>query len=303
MSKKLLIIIAVQSALVVSIGGVAVGLSLRAPAPHHVKAKKPVVHDEDDAESESPAEEEAPPSKHAKHESPKHEPAKHDEEPAHEEAPPKKDAKHEAPAKHDEAPAKKDAKHDEPAKKLVDDEHELHALAGPKDPLEAFSWLDDGNGRWVQGVTKTRDAQATRASVTRQFTPWAMVVTCADGRVTPETIFDVAPGALASVRLVTLKPEPALLTASDVAVRRFGPRVLVVLGHAGCDDGSGREMSAQVTALTQKLYSKKSIRQQLQKNALLVLRATYDLESGKVRWLDSEDAHDESASASPVGGH
>lgn len=294
MSQKLVIVIAVQSMLVLGLGGVAVGMSVsrsHAPAPLAKKARpRPVVEPTDEHET-APAEEEAAPAPRKKPEV------------AHEPDEPKS-AKpvvkpHEAPS--DEAHSAKS--HDEVAKPSHEAVITAAPPGGPKEPLEAFAWLDEGNGRWMQGFTKTRDIVAARSASASSFKPWAMVLTCSDGRASPEAVFDAAPGAFVSLRAVTLKVDDAVLKGTELAVRRFSPRVVVVLGHAGCEDGSGKDAAAQVTALTQKLFARKPIRERLQKNSLLVLRATYDLETGKVRWLDSEDAHDTTAAATPAAGH
>lgn len=271
------------------------------PAASHAKKKAPAPEDEAAAEEEAAAEPEpepAPPPKKKKSAHAKAEAAKAaQEDPEAADAEP---AKHEAPAK-----AEKTAK-GEKAAKPEKDAHPKEELAPllapvPKDPLEVFAWLDEGNTRWSQGVSKSRDVVAQRGAMAKTFAPWAVVVTCADGRAVPEAIFDAAPGSLATLRPVVLKADATTVSAVELALKRFPAPVLVVLGHQGCDDGSGREVDEQVTQVTAKVLAKKPIRDRVKGGHLLVLRATYDLESGHVRWLDSEEGkHDKSASAEPV---
>lgn len=304
---------AVQSALVLGLGGLAVGVSMSgsdAPPAAHAKKKAPLPEDEAAAEEDAePEPEPAPPPKkkksaHAKAEAVKaaeEEPEAADAEPA---------PKHEAPEKAEKvAKAEKAAKPEKAEKAEKPEKGDAHAkeelaplLAPvPKDPLEVFAWLDEGNTRWSQGVSKSRDVVAQRGAMAKAFAPWAVVLTCADGRAAPEAVFDAAPGSLATLRAVVLKADAATVSAVELAMKRFTPPVLVVLGHQGCDDGSGREVADQVTQVTAKVLGKKLIRERMKAGQLLVLRATYDLESGRVRWLDSEDGkHDKSASAEPA---
>ncbi|MCU0701178.1 MAG: hypothetical protein MUC96_32110 [Myxococcaceae bacterium] len=174
MSRKLLIVIGVQSALVLGLGGAALGLSLSGggEAPAHAKAKKkkakapPVEEDVEDDEAHDEADAEEPSAAKAK-------PARkarvaHSPEPLTEEAaaePPAvphaaaKTQAHEAESKGGTKPKAAAA----PTKAGADahaDPHvdELHPLpAAPKEPLEALAWLDEGNARWAQGVSRSRD--------------------------------------------------------------------------------------------------------------------------------------------------
>lgn len=305
-SQKLIIVVAVQSALVLGLGGLAVGVSMSgsdAPAAAHVKKKAPPPEDEVAAEEEEapePEPEPAPPPKKKKAAHAKAAPAKaeHDEAEAE---PAQKPDPHAKPAKAD---AHGKAEKPDPHAKgheVAKEELAPLLLPVPKDPLEVFAWLDEGNTRWSQGVSKSRDVVAQRGAMAKTFAPWAVVLTCADGRGAPEAVFDAAPGALATLRSVVLKADAPTVSAVELAMKRFSPPVLVVLGHQGCDDGSGREVAEQVTQVTAKVLAKKVVRDRVKGGQLLVLRATYDLESGRVRWLDSEEGkHDKSASAEPV---
>lgn len=310
-SQKLIIILAVQSALVLGIGGVALGMSAHepAPAPHKKSKKKPPPPAESEEEDETAAHEEEAPKK-AKHK-PAHAEAEPDEpkghaasaekhethaaEPEHP-APPAKSAKHPAEPEHP-APPAKGAKHPEP-------EHgePPKLAAGPKDSLEAFAWLDEGNTRWTQGHVKSRDLVAVRERLAARFEPWAMVVSCGDGRAVPEAVFDAGPGSVVSVSTPSLEPSASFLTMIERPLKQFSPKVVVILGHAGCGKG---DPGAMVTRLAEKVMSGKLARKRLEASELLVLRATYDLSSGRVRWLDSEesDGHAQSAAAVPSGHH
>jgi carbonic anhydrase len=278
-SQKLVIIVAVQSALVVGIGGVALGRSMTGPAAHG-KAKAKRHHPAPEAEP-APAEHEPHAAKKPAHPAESSEPAhaadgQHTAEPAGDKAVPALTA----------ASPKDDHGRPDAAAQPVP----LRAVAPrPRDPLEAFAWLDEGNSRWAQGHLKSRDLVAQREASAGQVEPWAMVVTCSDGRAAPEAVFDTGPGAISSVRWPSLKPVLVLSNTIDAMVRRHAPKVVVILGHEGCEDLTA-PAAATVTALSVKVLASKDVRARIQANALLVLRASYDLKTGRVRWLDSEES-------------
>ncbi|MDX2008727.1 MAG: carbonic anhydrase [Myxococcaceae bacterium] len=303
MSRKLLIVIAVQSALVLGLGGAALGVSMSGASevPAHAKSKKkkakaPPVEEDGEAEaSHDDGAEEAP----AKPVKKAH--AAHAPEPAADEHAQQAAEQH-AAAKAHEAESrggpKKKAALAPPKPGAEPHADELHPLpmAAPKEPLEALAWLDEGNARWAQGVSRTRDLVRLRQDLAAGFSPWGLVASCADGRVVPEAVFDVPPGALVTLKSPVLKADAAFVSGLELGLRKHPAKVVVLLGHAGCDDGSGRSIEEQVTAVAGKVMGKKALREQARSGKLLVLRATYALDSGRIRWLDSEEAaHDESA--------
>ncbi len=311
MSQKLIIILAVQSALVVGIGGVALGMSAHEPAPAaHKKSKKkppPPVAEADEGDDEAPAEDEAP--KKAKHK-PAHPDAEAHAEAGpkgHHEDPPSKGEQHATEPEHP-APvkgAKPSAEPEAPAKSAKHPAEPEHAeppklAGGPKDPLEAFAWLDEGNTRWTQGHVKSRDLVALRERLAARFEPWAMVVSCGDGRAVPEAVFDAGPGSVVTVSTPSLEPTAPLLATLERPLKQFSPKVVVVLGHAGCGKG---DPAALVTRLSEKVMAGKLARKRLEASELLVLRATYDLSSGRVRWLDSEESDGRAQAAAVPSGH
>lgn len=286
-ASKLVLVIGVQSVLVLALGGVAVGVSLSrgAHAEPVTKQKKKkvaravVAHDapeETEPAAEEPDASSAPERPHAKTEEPVHaDRPGHPEKPAHAEE-----------AAHAEKP------------------EELHPIVapGPSTPAEIFAWLDEGNGRWAQGVTRPRDVLAFREKTAKAWAPQALVLTCADGRAEPDVLFDTGPGSLVTLRGAVLRGDASVLTGVETLLRRHGVKVVVVLGHEGCDDGSGRSVEAIVSAATGKLFSRPMIQKRIKANELLVLRARYELDSGTVRWLDSEEPR-AAAPSGPSGHH
>ncbi len=101
--------------------------------------------------------------------------------------------------------------------------------------VEILARLLEGNRRFAQG----RPAQADRSPECRRAlaqgqTPVALIVTCADSRVSPEYVFDQGLGELFVVRTAG-----ALLDAIGAESVRFGFAALkiklaIAMGHSGC---------------------------------------------------------------------
>src|SRR6201995_640818 len=92
-------------------------------------------------------------------------------------------------------------------------------------------------GRFASERARYQDLAATGQS------PSIMVIGCVDSRVSPEVIFDAAPGELLVVRNVAnivppYQPDHATQHGTSAAlefgVQALGVRHIVVLGHAHC---------------------------------------------------------------------
>jgi hypothetical protein len=105
--------------------------------------------------------------------------------------------------------------------------------------------------------------------------------------VSPSALFDAELGSVVSILTPTLRADAVLVSFAEQALAKHRPKVLVVLGHAGCED-TPVEGAQRVTAATAKILAKRALREHVKAGRLLILRAHYDVVSGRVRWLDSE---------------
>lgn len=64
--------------------------------------------------------------------------------------------------------------------------------------------------------------------------PRVMVVSCADSRVPPETVFHLQPGELFANRAFGNIVDKTILASLEYGVEHMNCRVLVVMGHTGC---------------------------------------------------------------------
>lgn len=103
-------------------------------------------------------------------------------------------------------------------------------------PAEAMKRLRQGNERFVSGKP-TRSASLTaeqREELALQQHPVAIILTCADHRVTPEDIFDQPPGDLFVARVAGNIASLEAVGSIEFAAEMFGSRLIVVLGHTAC---------------------------------------------------------------------
>ncbi|MGE8722934.1 carbonic anhydrase [Leptospira terpstrae] len=189
---------------------------------------------------------------------------------------------------------------------------------------EALQKLIDGNIRFTKGTSKRPNQSLERIrEVSKKQTPFATIVGCSDSRVPNEIIFDQGLGDLFIVRTAGQVSTYASWGSIEFSVAVLGVNLVVVLGHSNCgavnaackaNDVPGHiitltnaikpaaektkhlegdwlehavkaNVALQVTSLRKldpilsKLYNNGQIQ---------IVGAVYDLETGKVSFLDEE---------------
>lgn len=111
-----------------------------------------------------------------------------------------------------------------------------HTATSPAVPAEkALSWLANGNNRYLKKAMRTDGrSQKDRDRLAKGQHPHAIVLTCSDSRVPPETVFDQALGEIFVVRTAGQSLDSAVIASLEYAVEHLGPRLLVVMGHTSC---------------------------------------------------------------------
>ena len=103
-------------------------------------------------------------------------------------------------------------------------------------PDEALARLMAGNARYAAGqpLSQARDS-VRRASVADTQSPFAVILSCADSRVSPEVLFDAGVGDLFVVRVAgNTGTTPVVQGSIEYAIEHLHSMVLMVLGHQGC---------------------------------------------------------------------
>jgi len=129
-------------------------------------------------------------------------------------------------------------------------------------PSEALSRLKEGNGRFTAGSPQhphesvderkymaansyenagvislgmsSEQAAKRRAELTKSQHPFAIILSCSDSRVPPETVFDEGLGDLFIVRVAGNILNDEGLGSIEYGVDILGARLIVVLGHQSC---------------------------------------------------------------------
>ena len=195
--------------------------------------------------------------------------------------------------------------------------------ASPLSADQALARLLAGNARYVAYQEKHPDeSPARRRELTSSQHPFAVVLGCSDSRVAPELLFDEGLGDLFVIRVAGNIVDDAVLGSIEYAVEHLGTKLIVVLGHEKCgavtaavesDKGTGH-LSALVAAIRPAVLAAASspgdkihncvienvrrvarqiresepvLKEASQKSGVKVIAADYELDTGKVRLLDS----------------
>ncbi|MCD8004576.1 MAG: carbonic anhydrase [Oscillospiraceae bacterium] len=101
---------------------------------------------------------------------------------------------------------------------------------------EALERLKQGNRRYLQGDAPIGDVSpAARQYAWRHGqAPYAIIISCSDSRVIPESIFSAGIGELFVIRLAGNVIDNHQLGSIEYAAGHLGSRLILVLGHTCC---------------------------------------------------------------------
>lgn len=102
-------------------------------------------------------------------------------------------------------------------------------------PEQAQKWLENGNKRYVsKGFRQDGKSGLDRKKLLSSQAPHAIILSCSDSRVPPETVFDQALGEIYVVRTLGASLDSAVLASIEHAVENLGSQLIVVMGHTSC---------------------------------------------------------------------
>jgi carbonic anhydrase len=111
----------------------------------------------------------------------------------------------------------------------------LFAQEAAPTPAAALERLKEGNARFAADRPAAKDqGSKRRAELARGQYPFAVIITCSDSRVPPETIFDQGLGDLFVIRLAGNVVDTAAVGSVEFAVGHRHVPLVVVLGHEEC---------------------------------------------------------------------
>lgn len=194
-------------------------------------------------------------------------------------------------------------------------------MSHPVSSQEALERLQAGNQRYVAGqMNHPRQDANQRQSLSGGQQPFAVILGCADSRVSPTVVFDQGLGDLFIIRVAGNIADDAVLGSIEYAAANLETPLVVVLGHSKCGavgaTVAGGELPGHLPSLAAAIQpavdsvqnqpgdvvdnavraNAKLVAQQLSTNEpvlaglvkagqLQVVAARYDLDSGQVEFL------------------
>ena len=108
-------------------------------------------------------------------------------------------------------------------------------MSGTVTPEEALKMLQEGNRRFVNGVSRHPNSDENyRKEIVSGQHPFATVLTCSDSRVPPELIFDRGFGDIFVIRVAGNILSEDVMASILYAVNHIKCPLVVVLGHESC---------------------------------------------------------------------
>lgn len=101
---------------------------------------------------------------------------------------------------------------------------------------EALERLKQGNSHYAKSDHPTGDISAAVRAHTLENgqQPYAIIISCSDSRVIPESIFDAGIGDLFVIRVAGNVIDDHQLGSIEYAAEHLGAKLIVVLGHDHC---------------------------------------------------------------------
>ena len=99
---------------------------------------------------------------------------------------------------------------------------------------EALDKIKTGNEQYVQDKEHVGTEKKIRESLITGQDPYAIVLSCADSRVVPESIFDANAGELFVLRVAGNIANTSTIASIEYAVAHLGTKLIIVLGHESC---------------------------------------------------------------------
>lgn len=174
---------------------------------------------------------------------------------------------------------------------------------------EALAKLKAGNEKFLSAQTPIGDIspQLRQKTATEGQFPYAIIVTCSDSRVVPESIFSAGIGELFVIRVAGFVVNQTQLGSIEYAADHLGTPLVVVLGHTQCGavgtalhhhevEGALKVIIDEIVKVigdeknpdeAVKLNVKNSCKViEEDKISAKVVGAVYHIDSGKVEFLD-----------------
>lgn len=102
------------------------------------------------------------------------------------------------------------------------------------DANQALEKLKEGNVKYVNNGSVVDATDAVRSTLTSGQSPYAIILSCADSRVIPESIFNANAGEVFVTRVAGNTANDSTVASIEYAVAHLGTKLILVLGHESC---------------------------------------------------------------------
>ena len=117
-------------------------------------------------------------------------------------------------------------------------------------PDDALTMLKEGNQRFVNGNTVERNSSTEVKNSSKGQYPYAVLLSCMDSRVDPETLFDQGIGDIFINRVAGNISNADILGGMEYGCAVVGSKLILVLGHTECGAVKGAIDGAELGNLT-----------------------------------------------------
>lgn len=135
---------------------------------------------------------------------------------------------------------------------------EIHLEKQNVTATEALEKLKEGNKRYLTATTNPGDISPYIRKMTCENgqSPYAVIITCSDSRVIPESIFSAGIGELFVIRVAGNVMDNHQIGSVEYATDHLGSPLVVVLGHDHCgavDAAINHEPEGYIKSLTDEI--------------------------------------------------
>ena len=99
---------------------------------------------------------------------------------------------------------------------------------------DSLKKLQEGNTQYLMDKEQVGTGEQVRRALVSGQSPYAIILSCADSRVIPESIFDANAGELFVCRVAGNIANTSTIASIEYAVAHIGTKLIVVLGHQSC---------------------------------------------------------------------
>lgn len=101
-------------------------------------------------------------------------------------------------------------------------------------PSLAFEQLKEGNKRFVNGKTLSRDFLKQVKETSKGQSPFATILSCMDSRTPSEIIFDQGLGDIFNIRIAGNIVNDDIIGSLEFGSAVVGTKLILVMGHTDC---------------------------------------------------------------------